>query len=211
MTLAPQVSIAVSEASQVGEARRAATRMARGVGFDEQARGEVAIVATELATNLARHARDGRLLLAGARPSGGPTLEMLSVDAGPGMADVQRCLQDGYSTRHAGQRARRGAAAVERVRRPLDRRAGTVVVSRLCRPATAPAAGVRRRFDVGAPSRPGAGEEVCGDTWRIAERDGDCAVHGGRRPRPRPARGRGGDAGRRRLRRRRRSTTPAAF
>lgn len=178
MTLAPQVRIAVSEASQAGEARRVATRMAEAIGFDEQARGEVAIVATELATNLARHGRDGRLLIQALDLSGGPTLEILSVDAGPGMTDVPRCLRDGYST--AGTPGN-GLGAVRRLSSVFDVHstagAGTVVVARLCRPASGSASGpASGRYEYAAISIPAPHEEVCGDTWRIAERDGDCAV-----------------------------------
>ena len=178
MTLAPQVRIAVSEASQAGEARRVATRMAEAIGFDEQARGEAAIVATELATNLARHARDGRLLIQALALSSGPTLEILSVDAGPGMTDVPRCLRDGYST--AGTPGN-GLGAVRRLSSVFDLHstagAGTVVVSRLCRLAPASAPGpVSGRYEYAAISIPAPHEDVCGDIWRIAERNGDCAV-----------------------------------
>ena len=57
------LSIPVSDVSQAGEVRRAATRMAHEAGLPEVKRGEVAIVATELATNLARYGRDGRVIL----------------------------------------------------------------------------------------------------------------------------------------------------
>ena len=76
--------------------------MADEAGLPEVKRGEVAIVATELATNLARY---------GARWPSDPGnvdrirlgLEMMTIDGGPGMADVQKCLQDGFSP--AGRRA----------------------------------------------------------------------------------------------------------
>jgi anti-sigma regulatory factor (Ser/Thr protein kinase) len=178
VTLAPQVRIAVSEASQAGEARRVATRMAEAIGFDEQARGEVAIVATELATNLVRHARDGRLLIQALDLSCGRTMEILSVDAGPGMTDVPRCLRDGYST--AGTPGN-GLGAVRRLSSVFDVHstagAGTVVVSRLCRPAGVLASRIAApRYECAAISIPAPREQVCGDTWRIAERGGDCAV-----------------------------------
>jgi anti-sigma regulatory factor (Ser/Thr protein kinase) len=177
VTLAPQVTIAVQEASQAGEARRVAARMAEAIGFDERARGEVAIVATELATNLARHARDGRLLIQALHLSGGRTLEMLSIDAGPGMTDVQRCLHDGYST--AGTPGN-GLGAVRRLSSDFDVHstpgAGTVIVSRLRRPADTPASGSAARCEYAAISVPAPHEHVCGDTWRIAEREGACAV-----------------------------------
>src|SRR5690348_7468410 len=87
----------VDDESKVGEVRRAAQAMA-GFEFDAQAAGRVAIVATELATNLLRHAGGGELLLQTLGIEGTAVVEMLALDRGPGMADVERCMMDGYST-----------------------------------------------------------------------------------------------------------------
>jgi anti-sigma regulatory factor (Ser/Thr protein kinase) len=93
-----QVCIPVSDASQVGEVRRTVARMAQTLALSESRRGDASIAATELATNLVRHARHGRVLLQVIAQGASGWLELLSVDDGPGMTDVQRCLQDGYST-----------------------------------------------------------------------------------------------------------------
>jgi anti-sigma regulatory factor (Ser/Thr protein kinase) len=173
MTLATQVAVTVVEPNQAGEARRIAARMAEGIGFDEQARGEVAIVATELAANLARYARQGALLIQALALPAGHTIELLSIDAGPGMRDVGACLADGYST---GGTPGNGLGAVRRLSSEFDiysTPAGTAIVARIRRPAAAAAAPA---FDVGAISLPAPGETVCGDAWRIAIRGGDCAV-----------------------------------
>ena len=67
------VVLALDESSKAGEARRLAAAMAERLGFDETERGRVAIVVTEAATNLFKHARGGELILQGAgtrdRPS----------------------------------------------------------------------------------------------------------------------------------------------
>ena len=55
VALAP-VMVTVEESSQVGEARRAATVLAASLGFDDTAQGRVALVVTEAATNLVKHA-----------------------------------------------------------------------------------------------------------------------------------------------------------
>ena len=49
-----QVSLAVTEASQVAEARQRVTTLARGIGFNETDTGTVALAVTELATNRCR-------------------------------------------------------------------------------------------------------------------------------------------------------------
>jgi anti-sigma regulatory factor (Ser/Thr protein kinase) len=172
MTPLPQVAISVTEPNQAGEARRVAARLAEAIGFDDGTRGEVAIVATELATNLARYARKGALLIQALDLPAGLTLEMLSIDAGPGMIDVSACLRDGYST---GGTPGNGLGAVRRLSSEFDIHsapAGTAILSRVRRaPANLPPA-----YDWGAVSLPAPLETVCGDAWRIAVQNGSLSV-----------------------------------
>jgi anti-sigma regulatory factor (Ser/Thr protein kinase) len=168
-----QLCIPVADPSQVGEVRRAVSRVAQALALSASRRHDASIVATELATNLVRHARDGRILLQ-AIPWGASSgwLELLSVDGGPGMTDVQRCMQDGYST--VGTPGN-GLGAVKRLSDEFDVHSapgtGTVVASRIAT-STAPA----NVFAVGAVCLPFPGEQVCGDTWRSIERDREIAV-----------------------------------
>jgi anti-sigma regulatory factor (Ser/Thr protein kinase) len=46
----------MGDASRVGEARRHAAELAHDCGFDEVAAGRLALIVTELGTNLLRHA-----------------------------------------------------------------------------------------------------------------------------------------------------------
>ena len=167
-------SVPVSEPSQVGEARRAAVRMADDAGLSETESGTVAVVVTELATNLSKFARDGRVLLQVlCRPSG-PCVEVLAIDAGPGMTDVARCLRDGYSTSGT---PGTGLGAVRRMATEFDIYSrpgkGTVVLARVggaCGQALASG------FQWAAVSAPAPHELVCGDAWRVVERDGEIAL-----------------------------------
>jgi len=171
----PSATIAVSEMSQVGEARRTAVRVAEQSGLPETERGQVAIVATELATNLARYAKDGRLFVQSAHNDGTSTVQLLAVDAGPGIADVAKCLQDGFSS---GGTPGTGLGAVKRLSDDFDVYStvgsGTIILSRVIerrRP--------RRRtstFVWAALSTPAPGETVCGDTWRIRDIEGGIAI-----------------------------------
>jgi anti-sigma regulatory factor (Ser/Thr protein kinase) len=173
MTVAPQAAVSVTEPNQAGEARRVAVRLAESIGLDERARGEVAIVATELATNLARYARHGRMLIQALQLPAGPTLELLSIDGGPGMTDVSACLRDGYST---GGTPGNGLGAVRRLSSVFDiysTPAGTVILSRIRRAAPISAAG---DYEWGSISQPAPHETACGDAWRIALQDGSLAV-----------------------------------
>ena len=92
------ISLLVNDPSHVAEARRSVASLAASIGFDESERARVALIATELATNLVRHGKGG-VLLAGANEYGShPALDILSLDRGPGMRSVELCLADGHST-----------------------------------------------------------------------------------------------------------------
>jgi anti-sigma regulatory factor (Ser/Thr protein kinase) len=155
----PSLVLPVHDSSQVGSARRAAVAEAERLGAAETESGKVALVVTELATNLARHGGGGELLLRSlAEPA---ALEILAIDRGPGMASVEQALRDGYST---GGTNGVGLGAVQRVADRCEifsaRGAGTVVLARLrlttARSGEAMVAGV---------SVPKPGESACGDAW----------------------------------------------
>src|SRR5579875_1748407 len=88
--------VAISDASQIALARRTAQTSARQIGLDEVQAGQVEIVAVELATNLLQHAGHGHILINEFVDRG--VVELLSVDSGPGMANVEDCMVDGFST-----------------------------------------------------------------------------------------------------------------
>jgi anti-sigma regulatory factor (Ser/Thr protein kinase) len=161
-------ALSVSDSSQVGEARRLATSMAARAGFDETGRGKVALVATEIAGNLAQHAHRGELIVSGVHGGSSEGIEFLAIDKGPGIADFRRCLADGFST--AGTPGT-GLGAVTRMSHEFDVHSapgeGTVMA---CRIWSEPRAGDRLRPgpEVGAVCLPLAGETACGDSWKIA-------------------------------------------
>ncbi len=164
--MAHNLVIRVADSSQVGEARRAAVRLAQLAEFGEVAQGEVAIVATELATNLLRHAGEGSLLLRTLSDGRSSDVELLALDSGPGMADPDRCLQDGYST---GGTQGNGLGAVRRLSAEFDLFSslglGTAVLARIAansRDARAPS------WAWGAVSVACRGEQVCGDDWSVS-------------------------------------------
>src|SRR5215213_8286329 len=92
-----QSVIPVSEVSQVGEARRVGVQLGLQAGLSESDAGRVAIVVTELANNLVKHAKGGDVLLRSFETPGGPAVETIAIDRGPGM-DVSKCIRDGFST-----------------------------------------------------------------------------------------------------------------
>ena len=79
--------------------------------------GSRCIIATEIATNILRHAGSGCVLVQILDDGVRPELEILGIDRGPGMNDVDQCMRDGYST--AGT-AGQGLGAVSRLSTTFD-------------------------------------------------------------------------------------------
>jgi anti-sigma regulatory factor (Ser/Thr protein kinase) len=159
----------VTDPSQVGEARRAAGSLARRLGFKEEEAGKLALVVTEAANNLVKHAREGEILLCALEVNGAAGVEVLALDRGPGM-DPVRCLRDGYST--AGTPGT-GLGAITRLANVFDihsATSGTALLARVWSGGRAPAE--TGGAETGAVSVPMAGEEVCGDAWAVQEAPG---------------------------------------
>ena len=161
------ISILVEENSQTGEARRRAREMAFDLGMDETGAEQVAIVTTEACTNLLKHAGGGQILLqSSADHSEVASLELLAVDQGPGINNLQSCLRDGYSTSSS---PGEGLGAIRRMSKQSDIYTqpgkGTAVLARWWSSSNG---GERHTIRLGAVNVPKPGEEVCGDTWGFA-------------------------------------------
>ncbi|MFH1008945.1 MAG: ATP-binding SpoIIE family protein phosphatase [Candidatus Latescibacterota bacterium] len=165
----PYAVLPVTEASQAGKARRRAVALAGRLGFDETETGKVAVVVTEVATNLAKHAARGEVLLGPVERDGVAGIEVLALDRGPGMARLGECMRDGYSS--AGSPGT-GLGAISRLSAVFDihsvPEAGTALLARLW------AGPLPKRFgapglDIGTVCLPMPGEEGSGDAWAMAQ------------------------------------------
>ena len=103
-----------------------------------------------------------RLVTDGAQP----LFEVLVIDKGPGMADVEACMRDGFSTKGT---AGTGLGAMRRLAAEFDvyskHGSGTVVVSRMAQQPK-PEQSALMSGVVKAPAR---GETVCGDAVTVID------------------------------------------
>ncbi len=114
---------AVTDPSQIAQARRAASDFARAAGFGESELGRIAIVATEMATNLLKHGGGGEIVIGSYDDHDGAGMELIALDKGRGIADIARALEDGYlHRRQPGQRIGSHPPAGGRFRRLVSRR-----------------------------------------------------------------------------------------
>ncbi len=167
----------VDNRSSIAEARRHAARMGEAVGMDATEIGQFSIVMTELGTNLVKHAGGGELLIRELRRPGRYGLEVLSLDRGPGIANVPKSLADGYST--AGSPGN-GLGAVVRLSTLFDiytvRDQGTAILARLHSRRRESAMPWSADCEIGAVSVPAPGEDVPGDDWDFEEQPGWAAL-----------------------------------
>jgi anti-sigma regulatory factor (Ser/Thr protein kinase) len=157
--------VPVEDNSHTGEARRHATQLAASLGMNETEIGNVGLVVTEAAKNLLKHAGGGHLALRPLREQGSAGVEMLAIDKGPGIGNVARGFQDGYST--AGTPGT-GLGAISRLSTLHDIYSqpsqGTALLAQIWNRAAGSVLDTAG-FQVGAVSVAKSGEPVCGDAW----------------------------------------------
>jgi anti-sigma regulatory factor (Ser/Thr protein kinase) len=132
--------IPVHDSTRVRDARVAAEQAAALAGLGAHRTAGAALVATELATNLLKHAGGGRMVInlveqPGPDGSRAASVQVCSLDHGPGILDVATALSDGYSTIPASLGA--GLGACVRISSAFDLHSaagrGTVAVARIDR------------------------------------------------------------------------------
>jgi anti-sigma regulatory factor (Ser/Thr protein kinase) len=168
------LALAVTEASQTGEARRAAARLAASLGFREAEAGKIAIIVTEVATNLVKHGGGGQLLVRKLGDKHDPGLEVMALDNGAGIANIAVSLRDGYSTAST---PGTGLGAVMRLASQFDIHSqsglGTAVLARVWAGERGKA--TARKLEIGGVCVQYPGETCYGDAWATCQ-DGPRSV-----------------------------------
>ncbi len=162
------MAFAISDSSQIAQARRAAMAFGAAELLDETERGRLALVVTELATNILKHASGGELAIHTYDDPSGRGVEVIAMDKGGGIADMARAMQDGFST--AGTPGG-GLGAIVRQSDTFEVFSrpglGTVLMIRVTRAKPTESA-----MKVGAIVDPYPGEQVCGDAWTYVSTPG---------------------------------------
>ncbi|RFC37478.1 MAG: Anti-sigma regulatory factor (Ser/Thr protein kinase) [Candidatus Nitrotoga sp. SPKER] len=162
MDIAQTAIMHVGEISEVAPVRRKAQMMAEEAGFDEVRTEKLAIIASEAATNLIKHAGNGEIIIQACNNNENNFIDVISLDKGKGMENIQECLQDGFSTYGS---AGTGLGAMQRqsdffdIYSMVDK--GTVIWGRVFKEKTFKPS----KFDVGGLSIKMTKESVCGDIW----------------------------------------------
>lgn len=152
----------LDDASAVGTVRRFAVELAGVVDLGERKTADIAIIATELASNLVKHAEDGTLLVRPVRHDDNVGVEIVSIDSAPGMADLAAMYEDGRSTTGT---LGIGLGAVARLADRMDGYStpgrGSILTTQLWREGVPPPAWAD------GLTRPLTGETVSGDCHAV--------------------------------------------
>lgn len=79
-------------------ARRAARQLATHIGFTDIQLIELATAISEIARNTLVYAKEGEMRVAVVKEGGRVGVRVVASDRGPGIADVEVAMGDGYST-----------------------------------------------------------------------------------------------------------------
>ena len=164
------VEFVIAEKTDCASAQQSARRMALAAGFPDESSEEIVIAVAELSTNLIKHAGRGVLTLrslAGDRNG----IEIEAEDHGPGIADVEKCFADGYSTKGS---LGYGLGTVNRLMDEIDIHSspgpGTHVICRKWIPLASDPIGPRL-WDVGVMTRSRGFAPENGDAFIVKRRD----------------------------------------
>jgi serine/threonine-protein kinase RsbT len=94
-----QLRLAIASDVDIVHAREKGRELAAHRGFSLGDQTVIATAISEIARNILMYAKRGEMLLAAVADHGGREgLRVVAEDNGPGIRDVSRALQDGYST-----------------------------------------------------------------------------------------------------------------
>ena len=96
--MALDANIVVASDADVVRARQKGRELAAVLGFSTTDQTLIATAISEIARNIVSYAGSGSVSLARIERQGRVGIQIVSQDEGPGIADVERAMRDGYST-----------------------------------------------------------------------------------------------------------------
>ena len=92
------VVIAIRRETDIVDARQRGRKMAQALGVTGTDLTLIATAISEIARNILLYAGEGEILLQPDADGGREGLTVIARDAGPGIEDIDRALQDGFTT-----------------------------------------------------------------------------------------------------------------
>ncbi|HUH70767.1 MAG TPA: anti-sigma regulatory factor [Mycobacterium sp.] len=96
--MADEIVIDIDDSDDIVAARKAGHQLALELGFSLTDVTMIATAISEIARNITSYAGRGEVRVAAADREGRKALVVRAEDEGPGIADIERAMEDGYST-----------------------------------------------------------------------------------------------------------------
>jgi serine/threonine-protein kinase RsbT len=96
--VADDVRVAIRTDADVVTARQEARTMGADLGFSSTDLTLLATAISEIARNITTYAGEGEVALRVVNDGGRKGIEVVASDNGPGIADIELAMQDGYTT-----------------------------------------------------------------------------------------------------------------
>jgi serine/threonine-protein kinase RsbT len=96
--VAGEIVVAINNPDDIVDARKAGHQLALDLGFSLTDVTMIATAISEVARNITSYAGHGAVRVAVADREGRKALIIRAEDEGPGIADIERAMEDGYST-----------------------------------------------------------------------------------------------------------------
>jgi serine/threonine-protein kinase RsbT len=93
-----QTRIPIKQDTDIVIACQKGRTLAAQLGFSNNDQVVIVIAISEIARNIFDHARQGEIILSPAQENNRHGVVVIARDEGPGIPDIKRALQDGYST-----------------------------------------------------------------------------------------------------------------
>jgi anti-sigma regulatory factor (Ser/Thr protein kinase) len=93
-----EIPVRIASDADLVSARAEARALALALGFSRTDATLIATAISEIARNIVKFAKRGEFTYSVLHADGRTGLQVVARDSGPGIADLQRALEDGYST-----------------------------------------------------------------------------------------------------------------
>src|SRR5580658_7495574 len=93
-----EARVVINSAADIVTARQRGRALAAELGFEGSDLTLIATAISEVARNIVTHAKSGEIILGPSNHGGEHGISIVARDEGPGIPDVNRAMQYGYST-----------------------------------------------------------------------------------------------------------------
>ena len=96
--MSDELCVAIERESDIVTARQKGRELAAAAGFSSTDQTIIALAISEVARNIVSYAQRGKILLSRLEDGARRGIAIVGYDEGPGIANIELAMQDGYST-----------------------------------------------------------------------------------------------------------------